>query len=58
MDAGFLCNKAAALGAAIKQFKKDFVQMISKVVKCIMSFKPVLFAQNPSLHCYQDPKAR
>jgi hypothetical protein len=55
MDIGFLCNKAAVLGAAMK---KDFVQMISEVVKCVMSFKPVLFAQDPSLHCYQDPEAR
>jgi hypothetical protein len=54
MEIGFPCNKAAVLGAAIK---KDFVQMITEVVKCVMSFKLVLFAQDPSLHFYQDPKA-
>jgi hypothetical protein len=53
MDAGILCNKAAVLGTAMKDRS---VQIISEVVKCVMSYKPILFAQNPSLHCYQDPK--
>jgi hypothetical protein len=55
MDAGSLCNKAAVLGAAIKE---RLCTNYIRSVKMYSIFKPILFSQKPSLHYYQDPVTR